>query len=188
VMLSIYLAELGWQYAEAKMALAQASDCVFLFLLPIMLRKLGYKKTIFIGILAWVTRYFLLAGSVQGANGQLMLIYGAILLHGVCYDFLFIAGQLYVDDQANERIRGACQGFIAFILWGVGAFVGTMLAGEVLGRYALPNAPGPILHNWQAIWLTPALGATAVLIIFMIFFREPARRVAVATEREIVKV
>ena len=104
---------------------------------------------------------------------QAPLIFAAILLHGVCYDFLFIAGQLYVDDEANERIRGACQGFIAFILWGIGAFVGTMLAGKVLALHTLTGASGPIQHNWRDIWITPAFGASAVLIIFMVFFRDP---------------
>src|SRR6185436_119700 len=125
------------------------------FLLPLMLKSLGYKKTIFIGILAWVSRYFLLSSSVSALTLQTPLIFCAILLHGVCYDFLFIAGQLYVDDQANERIRGACQGFIAFILWGIGAFVGTMLAGRVLALHTLANATGPIQHDWRAIWMTP---------------------------------
>jgi fucose permease len=84
---------------------------IFLILLPVMLKKLGYKKTIFLGILAWVTRYFMLSASASSTGT--VLIFGAILLHGVCYDFLFIAGQLYVDDEANERIRGAAQGLIA---------------------------------------------------------------------------
>jgi MFS family permease len=158
------------------MTLAQISDVIFLFLLPIMLRNLGYKKTIFLGILAWVARYFLLARSVNALDFQTPLIFAAILLHGVCYDFLFIAGQLYVDDEANERIRGACQGFIAFILWGIGAFVGTMLAGKVLAVHMLTGVSGPIQHNWRDIWMTPAFGASAVLIIFMIFFRDPPKR------------
>jgi nucleoside transporter len=176
VMMSIYLTELQWTRIAGKMTFAQISDVIFLFLLPLMLKNLGYKKTIFIGILAWATRYFLLAGSVNAISLQTALIFGAILLHGVCYDFLFIAGQLYVDDEANERIRGACQGFIAFILWGIGAFVGTMLAGKVLAMHTLTGVSGVIQHNWRAIWITPALGATAVLIIFMIFFREPPRK------------
>ncbi len=101
------------------MTLAQVSDVVFLFLLPLMLKRLGYKWTIAIGILAWAARYFFLAQSANStAATQTMLIFAAILLHGVCYDFLFIAGQLYVDDEANERMRGAAQGLIAFILWG----------------------------------------------------------------------
>jgi nucleoside transporter len=176
VMMSIYLTELQWTGLAGKMTLAQISDVIFLFLLPIMLKNLGYKKTITIGILAWAARYFLLAGSVNALTLQTPLIFAAILLHGVCYDFLFIAGQLYVDDEANERIRGACQGFIAFILWGIGAFVGTMLAGKVLAMHALTNVTGLIQHNWREIWMTPALGASAVLIIFLLFFRDPPRR------------
>lgn len=176
VMMSIYLTELQWSGLAGKMSLAQISDVIFLFLLPIMLKDLGYKKTIALGILAWATRYFLLAGSVNSASLQTALIFGAILLHGVCYDFLFIAGQLYADDEANERIRSATQGFMAFILWGVGAFVGTMLAGKVLAMYTLTNVPGPILHDWKSIWLTPAFGATAVLAIFLFFFRDPPRK------------
>lgn len=176
VMMSIYLTELKWSSLAVKMTLAQVSDVVFLVLLALMLKTLGYKKTIFLGILAWTVRYFLLAGSVSAVGLQAPLIFGAILLHGVCYDFLFIAGQLYVDDEANERIRGACQGFIAFILWGVGAFIGTMLAGKVLAMHTLTGATGPIQHDWQAIWITPAIGATVVLVIFVLFFREPVQR------------
>ncbi len=176
VMMSIYLTELEWTGLAGKMTLAQVSDVVFLFLLPIMLKSLGYKKTLFIGILAWAIRYFLLAGSVSSGGLQTTLIFGAILLHGVCYDFLFIAGQLYVDDEANERIRGACQGFIAFILWGVGAFVGTLLAGKVLSMNTLTGTAGPILHNWNNIWMTPAVGSSLVLGIFLIFFRDRPKK------------
>jgi nucleoside transporter len=176
VMMSIYLKELGWTYLSAKMSLAQVSDVIFLFLLPIMLKGLGYKKTIGIGIVAWAARYFLLAGSVNAGGLAALLIFAAILLHGVCYDFLFIAGQLYVDSQANERIRGASQGFIAFILWGIGSFVGTMLAGKVLGKYAITAADASVTHNWQRIWIIPAIGACAVLVIFLIFFKEPPKQ------------
>jgi nucleoside transporter len=174
VNMSIYLTELGWPNIAGRMTLAQVSDVVFLFLLPVMLKTLGYKKTIFLGILAWAARYFFLAGSV-GAGGmtQSALIFAAILLHGVCYDFLFIAGQLYVDNEANERNRSATQGFIAFILWGIGSFVGTMLAGQVMGAHELPQPVGTIKHDWAGIWLLPALGSVAVLAVFALFFREP---------------
>jgi len=176
VNIGIYLGELGWKSFAWKLTLAQVSDVVFLFLLALMLKNLGYKTTIFLGILAWCMRYVLLAGSVTTLTLQTPLIFGAILLHGVCYDFLFIAGQLYVDDEANERIRGACQGFIAFVLWGIGAFVGTTLAGSVLGMHKLAVKVGSIEHDWTKIWMTPAIGAVAVLIIFLIFFRDPPKR------------
>lgn len=175
VMMGIYLTEIGWTGIAGKMSLAQVSDVIFLLMLPIMLKKLGYKKTIFLGILAWCARYFFLAGSVSLAAMSAPLIFVAILLHGVCYDFLFIAGQLYVDDQANPRIRAACQGFIAFILWGLGAFVGTMLAGKVLAMNEITNLTGAIVHDWAKIWPVPAILSVAVLIVFSIFFREPPR-------------
>jgi len=172
VNMNLYVTELGWTYTAAKMSLAQVSDVIFLILLPLMLTALGYKKTIAIGILAWVTRYFLLAGSVNALQLQTGMVFAAILLHGVCYDFLFIAGQLYVDDEANERMRGAAQGFIAFILWGVGNFVGSTLAGRAQGVHTYLKATGPIAHDWRAIWMYPAWGALAVLIVFLIFFRD----------------
>lgn len=178
VNVGIYVTELGWTYAAAKLSLAQVSDVVFLILLPVLLKNLGYKKTIFIGIAAWAARYFLLAGSVNHSGLATPLIFAAILLHGVCYDFLFIAGQLYVDDEANERMRGAAQGFIAFILWGVGAFVGTFLAGKSQAFHTVTKPNGEIFHDWHGIWIYPAWGAMAVLVIFMIFFRNPPRKTA----------
>lgn len=177
VMLGIYLTELKWDNMAAKTSLAQVSDVIFLFLLPVFLRKFGYKKTIFIGILCWAARYFFLAQSVGAANLQTMFVYAAVLLHGVCYDFLFIAGQLYVDDEANERIRGAAQGFIAFILWGVGAFVGTLLAGKVLAAHHLAAPVAGMNYDWKGIWMIPGIGATIVLVIFLIFFRDPVKRI-----------
>jgi nucleoside transporter len=176
VNMAVYLTELQWTGIAGWMTLAQVSDVVFLFLLPLMLKRLGYKATIFVGILAWCARYFFLAGSVGSIEAvQITLIFAAILLHGVCYDFLFIAGQLYVDGEANERMRGAAQGFIAFILWGVGAFVGTMLAGLEMADHTLPEAVGSVKHDWAGIWMQPALGATAVLVVFLLFFREPRK-------------
>ena len=183
VNMNLYVTELGWTNSAAKMSLAQVSDIIFLILLPILLSTLGYKKTIFIGILAWAARYFFRAGSVDAGNMQTTFVFTAILLHGVCYDFLFIAGQLYVDGEANERIRGAAQGLIAFILWGVGAFVGTNLAGISQAAYTLENAIGTIAHDWQGIWIYPAWGSVAVLAIFVVFFREPKKVVKLDAEK-----
>ena len=173
VNMGTYLTQLKWEDMAQKMTLAQVSDIVFLVLLPLMLKKLGYKKTIFLGILAWAARYFMLSASA--ASTGTVLIFGAILLHGICYDFLFIAGQLYVDDEANERIRGAAQGLIAIILWGFGSLVGTYLAGRVMDMHKLTTPKGDITHDWAAIWSTPAWIAVVVLVLFLIFFREPMK-------------
>ena len=174
VNLSIYLTELKWENMLVKTSFAQISDIIFFLLLPVFLKRFGYKVTIFMGIACWVLRYFALAESTGAAGAQTALIFAAILLHGACYDFLFIAGQLYVDDEANERIRGAAQGFIAFILWGVGAFVGTLLAGKVLQAHKLdaPSSNG-LAHDWDAVWSTPGWLAVGVLVVFLIFFKNP---------------
>ncbi|MEO6133866.1 MAG: MFS transporter [Ginsengibacter sp.] len=184
VNMNLYVTELGWKYTVAKMSLAQVSDFISLLLLPLILRYLGYKKTIFIGILAWAARYFLLAGSVDAISMQTAFVYAAILIHGVCYDFLFITGQLYVDSEANERIRGAAQGLIAFILWGIGAFVGTQLAGISLASHTLTTPVGSIAHDWQGIWIYPAWGAVIVLVSFMIFFHEPRQKIETSIIKE----
>jgi len=177
VMMGIYLTELKWEGIAGKMTLAQVADVITLSLLPFVLKHFGYKKTIVLGILAWAVRYFFLAASVTPSAMSTALIFGAILVHGVCYDFLFIAGQLYVDDESNERIRGACQGFIAFILWGAGAFVGTMLAGKVLGMYAIADAAGQVVgHHWPKIWLTPAVISLGVMAVCILFFRDPPKK------------
>ncbi|HEY1052582.1 MAG TPA: MFS transporter [Prosthecobacter sp.] len=175
VNLGIYLTELKWENMLVKTSFAQISDIAFFLLLPLFLRRFGYKATIFMGIACWVARYFALSGSVGAGAAQTALIFTAILLHGACYDFLFIAGQLYVDDEAGERIRGAAQGFIAFILWGVGAFVGTKLAGVVQAEHALKEPVNGLAHDWEAIWRFPAWGSVAVLVVFLLFFREPGK-------------
>jgi nucleoside transporter len=175
VNLGIYLTELKWENMLVKTSFAQISDVVFFLLLPLFLKRFGYKITIFIGLACWVARYFALSSSVDAGASATALIFIAILLHGACYDFLFIAGQLYVDDEATERTRGAAQGFIAFILWGAGAFVGTFLAGKVLAQHALAEPVNGLSHDWAAIWQTPAWGAAVVLVIFLVFFRDPGK-------------
>jgi len=178
VNLGTYLTELGWVGFAGKMTLAQVSDVIFLFLLPIMLKRLNYKLTILIGILCWAVRYFLLAGSASNPGAETTLIIMAILLHGVCYDFLFIAGQLYVDEECTERMRGAAQGFIAFILWGVGAFVGTLMAGRSLDAHKLAVPKGTLAHDWNGIWMTPAWLAVGVMVVFVLFFKNPSKKAA----------
>lgn len=176
VMMATYLGQLGWTKVAAKMTLAQVSDMLFLALLPWFLARLGYKKTLLLGMLAWLTRYLLMAyGNTPGAAGTIML-FGAIVLHGICYDFLFITGQMLVDEQANERIRGAAQGLIAFVLWGVGAFVGTKLAGMVMDAHRLAQPIGPITHDWRGIWVIPAMLAAGVLVFFAVTFRERSQK------------
>lgn len=164
-----FLFEIGMKYTAAKMTMGQVSDIVFLFLMPVFFTRFGVKKMLLFGMLAWVTRYLLFA---FGNNDALVwMLYGGIAIHGICYDFFFVTGQIYVDQRAGIKIRGAAQGFIAFITLGAGMWVGAKCAGFAAEMYTFTDAQGVTRHQWSKIWLWPALSAAVVLILFAIFFK-----------------
>jgi len=118
-----------------------------------------------VGMAAWTARYVLFA---YGNSGDLVwMLYAGILLHGICYDFFFVTGQIYVDRRAPADLRAAAQGFIAFVTLGVGMFIGSYVSGRVVDAFATGTAG----HAWDRIWLVPAAGAAAVLMLFAFFFR-----------------
>jgi nucleoside transporter len=172
-----FLNEIGVTNAAGKMTLGQMSELVFMLLMPWFFRRLGVKYMLLVGMAAWVTRYLLFA---YGNNAALVwMLYGGIVLHGICYDFFFVTGQIYVDQKAPADVRAAAQGFITFVTYGVGMLIGSWLSGKVVDRYAstlggVSGAGGPMTHDWQRIWLVPAGGALAVLILFALFFRSDA--------------
>ncbi len=140
VLANAYFNESGLRFPATKMALGQVSDLVFLSLLPLVLRRLGIKRVFVIGTAAWAVRYILLA---YGNSGSLVwMFYGAILVHGICYSFFFVAAQIYVDSQAHERIRAAAQGLITLVNLGMGNYVGARLAGETLNYFTSTTKDG----------------------------------------------
>jgi hypothetical protein len=145
------------------------SEIGFMLLVPWMLVRLGVKMMLLVGMAAWAARYVLFAYGDPGPG--MWMLYIGILLHGICYDFFFVTGQIYVDQQADVRIRAAAQGFIAFVTLGVGMFIGAWASGTVVDMYTT----APAAHNWTNIWLVPAAGAAAVLVLFALFFHPPAR-------------
>ena len=167
-----FLNEIGMTNAAGKMTLGQMSEVGFMLVMPWFFRRLGVKYMLIVGMAAWAARYVLFA---VGDNGPLVwMLYAGILLHGICYDFFFVTGQIYVDQKAPGGLRAAAQGLIAFVTLGVGMFIGSWLSGRVVDAFVIvtPDTPGlNVQHAWQSIWLVPAVGAAAVLVLFALFFR-----------------
>jgi nucleoside transporter len=164
---NLFLNESGVARAASKMTLGQMSEIAFMVLLPVLLAKWGVRRILLAGMLAWSLRYMLFAFGDTGAG--LWMLYGGILLHGICYDFFFVTGQIYVDQQAGEKIRAAAQGFITLVTQGLGYLIGSWVSGVVVQSHALQAG-----HDWRGIWLVPAVGALVILGVFAALFR-PAR-------------
>jgi nucleoside transporter len=171
-----YLNESGVTNAAGKMTLGQGSEIVMMLLMPAIYRRFRLKAIFLAGLLAWSVRYVMLA---YGNAGDLVfLFYAAILLHGVCFDFFFMTGQLYTDQQAPPHLRGTAQGFLMFLTYGLGMFLGSLLSGWTVDFFT--TAEG---RNWTAFWLSSAASAFAILLLVALFFRSPGHIRANETER-----
>ena len=166
-----FLSNIGVENATGKMTIGQISEVLFLLMLPIFLKKYGFKITILAGMAAWAIRYALFA---YGNAGELsfMLILG-IALHGICYDFFFVAGQIYTNAKAGIKYKSAAQGLITFATYGIGMLIGFKIAGLITDAYKLSETT----FNWQMIWIIPACIAGAVFLLFAIFFNDKNEKV-----------
>ena len=161
---NLFLNEIHVTNAAGKMTLGQMSELFFMLVMPWFFRRLGVKWMLLVGMLAWMARYAFFA---YGNNAELVwMLYAGIVLHGVCYDFFFVTGQIYVDTKAPGDLRAAAQGFIAFVTLGVGMFIGSWASGRVVDAFVVGSG-----HDWNRIWLVPAAGAAIVLVLFALFFR-----------------
>ena len=160
-----FLTEIGVSNATGKMTIGQGSEVLFMLLLPIFLKRYGIKKTLLLGMAAWAIRYVLFAFG-DADNGVFMLLVG-IALHGICYDFFFVSGQIYTDSKAGKKYQSAAQGMITLATYGVGMLVGFWAAGKITAMYDIVDGG----HDWQNIWLLPAGFAVLVFLIFLFAFK-----------------
>lgn len=165
---NLFLSEIGLKDPTGKMTIGQISEAFFLLLLPVFFSRFGFKKTIMVGMFAWALRYLLFA---YGNAGELtyMLIIG-IALHGICYDFFFVSGQIYTDSKAGEKYKSSAQGLITLATYGVGQLIGFWVAGFVLEHYRGQYPDTALI--WKQVWLVPAGIALLVLLLFAWIFKD----------------
>ena len=155
-----FLNDVGVQNAAGKMTLGQVSEVAMMLLMPLIFRWATVKYILIAGLLSWTVRYGLLAHGNAGSG--MWMFYLAILLHGVCYDFFFMTGQMYTDQEAPPHLRGTAQGFITFVTYGVGMLVGSLLSGVTVDYFK---------GNWPKFWLSSAGMSFAILLLILVFFR-----------------
>ncbi len=167
-----YLNDAGVRNAAGVMTWGQVSEVGMMLLMPFILKRVSVKSILLMGMTAWAVRYALLA--YGNSTSGIWMFYVAILLHGICYDFFFMTGQLYTDQEAPAGFRSAAQGFIAFLTYGVGMFAGSLLSGGAVDYFTTVRN-GVLSRNWTGFWLSSAAGAFVLLLVIAAFFRTHAR-------------
>jgi nucleoside transporter len=162
---NLYLTEAGMKNVTSSMTLGQFSEALFILLIPFFFRRLGVKWMIAIGMIAWAVRFLLF--SYGDAAEHLWMLFAGIILHGVCFDFFFVTGQIYTDSKADIKIQSSAQGLITMATYGVGMWIGTLLSGYVKDYYTVDK-----IVTWRSVWLVPAGIAVAVLLFFLVLFNE----------------
>jgi nucleoside transporter len=165
---NLFLNETSVRNAAGKMTGGQMSELFCMLLIPWFFRRLGVKYMLIAGMAAWTLRYVFFAYGNSGSG--MWMLWAGILLHGICYDFFFVTGQIYVDQKAPLALRAAAQGMITLITYGAGMLLGSWLSGRIVDLYAKTIASGAVTHAWRSIWLVSAACSAAVLLLFFISF------------------
>lgn len=168
---NLFLSNIGVEGPTGKMAIGQVSEALFLLMIPVFFKRFGFKTTILVGMIAWAVRYALFAYGNAGELSFMLLI--GIALHGVCYDFFFVSGQIYTNSRAGEKYKSAAQGLITLATYGVGMLIGFKVAGMITDSYKLVD--GSV--DWKMVWIIPAGIALVVFLLFTVFFNEKRKRV-----------
>jgi MFS family permease len=143
------------------MTIGQMSEIGFMLVLPLFFKKYGFKNTILVGMLAWAIRYLLFAYGEAGTSTWMLLL--GIALHGICYDFFFVSGQIYTDSKAGVQTKSAAQGLITLATYGIGMLIGFWISGIIVEKYS---------GDWNMTWLIPAMFSFVVFVLFFLFFRK----------------
>jgi nucleoside transporter len=162
---NVFLNEVGMENAASKMILGQVSEAIFILAIPFLFNRIGVKKMLILGMIAWILRYVAFAYGDVDAN--VWMLFAGIILHGICYDFFFVTGYMYTEKKAGEKIKNAAQGLFTFATYGVGMVIGTRFSGFVTDHYTENS-----VRDWTSIWWVPAGIAVAVLVYFLVFFNE----------------
>jgi nucleoside transporter len=176
---NLFLNNTGVHNAAGKMTGGQMSELFCMLLIPWFFRRLGVKYMLAAGMAAWVLRYVLFA--YGNATSGVWMFWLGILLHGICYDFFFVTGQIYIDRKSSAALRAAAQGIITFITYGLGMFVGSWLSGAVVDHYTTRAVGGAPLYDWHGIWIFAALSSAIVLVAFLFAFSEREPQTATST-------
>jgi nucleoside transporter len=167
-----FLNELGVTNAAGKQTSGQLCEIVCMLLMPLFFSRLGVKWMLVVGAAAWALRYLLFAFGDAGTG--MWMLYGGLVLHGVCYVLFFVTGQIYVDVKASRQARAAAQGFLTVVTLGLGQLVGSVLSGRIVRHFASPDAA--VGHDWRQIWLLPTAIATGAVVFFIFAFRDSGSR------------
>ncbi|MFC1757806.1 MFS transporter [Planctomycetota bacterium] len=201
-----YVDHTGFANTAATMSFGQMSEIFFMLVMPLFFARLGVKWMLAVGMLAWVVRYGLFAGAA--VSGATWMVLAGVVLHGICYDFFFVTGQIYTDKVAPAAIRGQAQGLLVLFTLGLGMLIGAQIAGRIETNYTAADAQAKIdqadvikagiteetspedaqalriersdvlmtSQNWKTIWAIPAVGAAAILAMFVVVFRDDTEK------------
>jgi nucleoside transporter len=167
-----FVGDVGFERIAFVMSFGQISEIFFMLIMPLLFARLGVKWMLLVGMLAWITRYGLFSAAADDKVRWMVL--AGIILHGICYDFFFVTGQIYVDKSARPEIRAQAQGFLVLVTQGLGLGIGAKVIGAIVTANTPEAAPGaPVVRDWDTIWLIPCLAAAAIAVIFFLLFRNP---------------
>jgi nucleoside transporter len=165
----VFVGQAGIENPGFKMSFGQVSEIFFMLVMPLCFRRLGVKWMLLVGMFAWVLRYALFAAGAP--DGILWMIMGGIILHGICYDFFFVTGQIYVDKTADVSIRGQAQGFLVLVTQGAGMLIGAQISQKIFNDKVTGEGPA-LLASWKEFWMLPCIAAAVIMVAFFLLFRD----------------